>query len=127
MTIAIKAAKGVAWNMALGVGSRLLQLAGTLLLTRFLAPDAYGSVLGASLIVLTAGLATSFAFGQYLIANSAEPKVAMHASVIHVSLGVATMALVVMLREPLSRWFGVADAAGYIPGFALAHVLDRTY
>jgi len=58
----------------LRVGARLLQLLGTLVLTRFIAPDAYGAVLTASIAVITAGISTSFAFGQYLIAHQSNGK-----------------------------------------------------
>ena len=51
----------------------MLQLVGTLILTRFIAPDDYGAVITASIAVMTAGVLTSFAFGQYLIAKQASP------------------------------------------------------
>lgn len=125
MSIAQKAAQGVAWNIFFGVGSRLLQLLGTLVLTRFIAPDAYGAVLSASIAVLTAGLATSFAFGQYLIAHRADAKVAFQAAVVHILLGIATMSVVVAFRSPLAAWLNIPDMAVFIPGFAAAHMLDR--
>ena len=125
MSIAQKAAQGVAWNIFFGVGSRLLQLVGTLVLTRFIAPDAYGAVLSASIAVVTAGISTSFAFGQYLIAHRADAKVAFQAAVVHVLLGIATMSVVVEFRSPLAAWLDIPDVALYVPGFAAAHMLDR--
>ncbi|MEP7311019.1 MAG: oligosaccharide flippase family protein [Pseudomonadota bacterium] len=125
MSIARTAARGVAWNMVLGVGSRVLQLVGTLVLTRFIAPDAYGEVLAASIAVVTAGTLTSFAFGQYLIANRANAQVAFQAMVLHVALGIGAMAMVVALRNPLGGWLGTPGMAAFIPGFALAQMLDR--
>src|SRR5262249_10570140 len=116
---------GVAWNIVFGVGSRLLQLLGTLVLTRFIAPEAYGAVLAASIAVTTAGISTSFAFGQYLIAHRADAKTAFQAAVVHIFLGLATMSVVVALRSPLAAWLDVPDIALFIPGFALAHMLDR--
>ena len=111
--------------MLFGVGSRVLQLVGTLVLTRFIAPDAYGAVLGASIAVLTVGISTSFAFGQYLIAHQSNAKVAFQAAVLHVSLGFLTMGVVLLMRNTLSHWFGAAQIGEFIPGFALAHILDR--
>ena len=64
MSVARQAAHGIAWNMLFGVGSRVLQLIGTLILTHFIATDDYGAVLNASITVITAGTFTSFAFGQ---------------------------------------------------------------
>jgi len=125
MSIARTAARGVAWNMVLGVGSRVLQLVGTLVLTRFIAPDEYGEVLAASITVVTAGTLTSFAFGQYLIANRANAQVAFQAMALHVALGAGAMAVVILLREPLADWLGNLGMAMFIPGFALAHLIDR--
>jgi lipopolysaccharide exporter len=125
MSIAQQAAQGVAWNIVFGVGSRVLQLLGTLVLTRFIAPDAYGAVLAASIAVQTAGIATSFAFGQYLIAQRPDAKVAFQAAIVHVLLGIATMSVVVGLRSPLAAWLQIPALAAFLPGFALAHMLDR--
>lgn len=125
MSIAKLAARGVAWNMLFGVGSRVLQLVGTLVLTRFIAPEAYGAVLGASIAILTAGLSTSFAFGQYLITNRPPARVAFQATVVHVLLGIVTVLIVVVLRSPIAGLFGAPTIAAFIPGFAVAHVLDR--
>ena len=50
-SIARQAAHGVAWNMAFGVSSRVLQLVGTLILTHVVAPEAYGDVITASIVV----------------------------------------------------------------------------
>ncbi len=125
MSITRTAARGVAWNMLFGVGSRVLQLVGTLVLTRFIAPDAYGAVLAASIAILTAGTFTSFAFGQYLIANKSAADVSFQAMVLHVALGIAAMAVVVALRHPVSGWLGTPSMAVFIPGFALAHVIER--
>jgi len=125
MSIAKQAAQGVAWNIMFGVGARLLQLVGTLVLTRFIAPDAYGAVLVASIAVLTAGLTTSFAFGQYLIAHRADARVAFQAAVVHMLLGIATMSVVLAVRSPLADWLDVPNCAVFIPGFVAAHLLDR--
>jgi len=125
VSVAQKAAQGVAWNMVFGVGSRVLQLLGTLVLTRFIAPDAYGAVLSASIAVLTAGLLTSFAFGQYLIAHRADGKVAFQAAVVHILLGIVAMGVVLAFRWPLASWLRVPDMAVFIPGYAIAHMLDR--
>ncbi len=125
MTIAQQAARGVAWNMLLGVGSRVIQLAGTLILTHLIAPDAYGPVTAASILVVTAGTLTSFAFGQYLIARRAPPEVAAQAMVAHVGIGLVAMAVVYLLRDPLGEFFGTPDTGQYVLGFAVGHMLER--
>ena len=125
MSIARQAAHGVAWNMLLGVSSRLLQLVGTLILTRFIAPDDYGAVLTASITVMTAGAFTSFAFGQYLIAKRATPEVAMQAAVLHVALGVGAMTVVYAFRDPLGDLLDTPSMGQYVLGYAIAHIIDR--
>jgi PST family polysaccharide transporter len=126
MSVARQAAHGVAWNMLFGVGSRMLQLVGTLILTRLLDPDPYGAVLAASILVVTASVCTSFAFGQYLIAKRAPPEVAGQAMIVHVGLGVIAMVIVFVLRHPLGEFFGSPDTGQYVLGFAIALLIDRS-
>ena len=123
MSVAQAAARGVAWNMVFGVGARLIQLVGTLILTRFIAPDAYGAVLAASITVMTVGVLTTFAFGQYIIANRSAPRVVFQAMVVHVALGVVAMVPVVLLREPLGRWLDSPDMSPFVLGYAFSHLI----
>jgi len=125
MSVSKQAARGVAWNMLLGVSSRMLQLVGTLILTRFIAPDEYGAVLTASIAVMTAGVLTSFAFGQHLIAKKAPPEVAFQAMVVHIGLGVVAMAVVYVARGPLGDALDSPAMGDYVYAYAIAHLLDR--
>jgi len=126
MSVARQAAQGVAWNMLFGVGSQILQLVGTLILARLIAPDDYGAVIAASILVVTAGFFTSFMFGQYLIARRAPPEVAIQAMALHVGIGLVAMTAVYALRHPLSEFFGTPATSRYVLGYAIAHMLDRT-
>jgi lipopolysaccharide exporter len=125
VSIEKKAARGVAWNMAMSVVTRVFQLAGTLMLTRFIAPAEYGEVSAAAICVFTASQISTFAFGQYLIATKAPPKVAFQAAVLHFGLGVVAMALVILLRAPLGLMVDAPGMGRLIPGFALALLIDR--
>lgn len=111
--------------MIFGVTSRVLQLVGTLILTRFIAPDDYGAVLAASITVVTAGALTSFAFGQYLIAKKADPDVAFQAAVVHLALGVVAMAALVAFRVPLGDLLDSPEMGRFVGWYAVAHVIDR--
>src|ERR1700748_676798 len=115
MSIAQKAARGVAWNMAFGLGSRVLQLIGTLILTRFINPDASGAVTEASIMVATASAFTSFSFGQFLIAQQAPASVAAQAMVIHMALGVIAMAVVYELRFWLNGLLNTESSVSMAP------------
>jgi lipopolysaccharide exporter len=125
MSLAGVAARGVAWNMLFGSGTRALQLIGTLILTHFIAPDAYGAVLAASITVMMIGVVTTFAFGQYLIAKQAGPPEAFQAAAIHVLIGLAVMTALYSGRDTIASWLGSEAISPYIAGFAAAHMLDR--
>jgi PST family polysaccharide transporter len=126
MSIAKQAAHGVAWNMALGVTTRLITLVGQLVLTRFMWPDEYGAAVTASIVVATAGALTSFSFGQYLIARRAPPQVAMQAAMLQLALGVSAMVLVYLARGPIGRLLDTPAMGRYLLGFAVANlVIDR--
>ena len=127
MSVASQAARGVAWNMLFGVGSRMHPGRG------HAGPHAVHrcrtrtvAVLAASILVVTAGMCTSFAFGQYLIAKRASPEVASQAMVVHVGIGVVSMAAIYALRDPLGAYFDTPETGQYVLGFAIAHMLDRS-
>ncbi len=125
MSIARAAAHGVAWNMVFGVGSRVLTLVATLILTRFIAPADYGAVLAASISTSTFAVLTSFAFGQYLIARKAPPAVASQAAQLHLGLGLIAMTVLVVLRHPIGELLGTPEMAPFVAWYALAHIIDR--
>jgi lipopolysaccharide exporter len=126
MSIGRQAAHGVAWNMLLGVSSRVLQLIGTVILAHFMTPDEYGAVMFAAIVVLTASAVTSFSFGQYLIAKRGSPEIAVQAAAIHVTMGVAATLIVWLLRDVIGDWFGVPAMGQYVLGYAVAFlILDR--
>lgn len=125
MSIAKKAARGVAWNMVVGISARVLQLVGTVVLTRFIAPDEYGGVIAASIAVGFFGVVTSFAFGQYLIAKKATPQVAFQATVLHLGMGVCAIAVAYLAREPLGAALDTPSLSQYVLGFGVAHLIDR--
>jgi lipopolysaccharide exporter len=125
VSVAKAAAHGVAWNMLFGISSRLLTLVSTLVLTRFIAPEAYGAVLAASISVVTFGVLTSFAFGQYLIAKKATPDVAFQAAVLHTGVGIVAMIVLVLFREPIGRLLETPEMSAFVLYYAIAHVIDR--
>ncbi len=124
MSIEKTAARGVAWNVATGMGTRAVGLIGTLLLTRFIAPADFGEVSAAAVCVLSAKQLTSFAFGQYVIANKSPAAVAFQATALNFILSVFAMAGVFLLRGPLGIMLDAPAMGRFIPGFALAVLLD---
>jgi PST family polysaccharide transporter len=111
--------------MATGVGTRVVGLVGTLVLTRFISPAEYGEVSAASICVQSASVFLYFAFGQYLIANKSSGEVAFQAFVLNVALGAVAMAAVFILRGPLGVWFDAPAMGSFVAGYAVCAVLDR--
>jgi len=125
MSIERAAARGVVWNIATGLGARVVSLVGTLVLTRFIAPAEYGEVSAAVICIQTATVLTFFAFGQYIIANKSKPDVVFQASVLHFGLGVVAMAVVYFFRGPLGVLVEAPEMGRYVGGLAIAQLLDR--
>lgn len=126
MSIARQAARGVAWNMAWGISTRVLTLVGQIVLARYLLPADIGETSNAAIAVLTANAFTAFSFGQYLIAKRASAEVAFQAWVVHVALGVLALAVVVPLRVPLCGLFHTPEAGRYVLGYAISYlIIDR--
>src|SRR5258706_16031314 len=109
MSIGRQAAHGVAWNMMLGVTSRVLQLIGPVIVARFVVPHDYGVVMTASIVVITASAFTSFSFGQYLIAKRGPPEVAAQAAAIHVAMGIAATGVVWLARGAIGDLLGTPE------------------
>lgn len=124
-SVAEGAVRGAAWNVATTVVTRLAGLGGTLLITRFVAPHELGEVAAASVCVLTAMMFTQVRYGNYLIAKNGKPDEAFNANVVHIALGFVGVGVVIALREPLARFFGSPNMGKYVPGFAVAALIER--
>jgi PST family polysaccharide transporter len=111
--------------MATGVGARVVGLVGTLVLTRFIAPAEYGEVSAAVICVQTANQVTGFAVGQYLIANKSSAKIAFQGAAFHFVLGIVSLLVLLLFRGPLGIFLEAPDMGRFIPGFALALLIDR--
>jgi len=111
--------------MSTGVGARIIQLLGTLLLTRFIAPAEYGEISAAAVCVQTATQLSSFAFGQYLIAKRPPPEVAFQAALLHFGSGVLAMSVVMFFTPQLGALVEAPAMARFVPGFVVAQLIDR--
>ena len=119
------AAHGAVWNVATTLVTRLAGLVGTLAITRFVAPQVLGEVAAASVCVLTAMMVTQLRYGNYVIAKNAKPDEAFNANVVHIALGVVALVVVILLRDPLAKFFGSPNMGKYVPGFALSALIER--
>jgi lipopolysaccharide exporter len=118
--------RGALWTVSAGIGSRAIGLAGTLIVTRFVAPVAYGEVTVAAVLVMTANQISTIGFGQFLIARpTASRSVAFHVTVFHLILGVLAAAVVLALGARLGRSLDAPDMFRFVPGLVLSGLVDR--
>lgn len=114
------------WTIGAGVGARALGLVGTLAVTRFIAPDDYGEVSVAVVVVLTANQFSTLGLGQFLIARQNAPRsTAFHVTVFHVVLGALALVAALALGRTLGRWFDAPGMSRYLPGLVVSGLLDR--
>lgn len=121
-----KAVRGMFWSVATGVGSRVVSLASTLLVTRFVDPKSYGEVSVAFVITQLASLAASLGVGQYVSTRpNATRKELFHAAVLFHVVGIVALLFVYFFRAPLGPIFGASGIEPYIVGYTLATFFER--
>lgn len=129
MSLAQKAARGALWTIATSIGGRIIGVLGTLIMTRFLAPEAIGEVSVATIIAMTANWASIWGFGPYAIVKSQKPEdapeVMWHCTVAYMVLGVIGLGGVALFGGPLTALFDAPTAARFVPGAALAIFIRR--
>ena len=126
MTLVRDTVRGALWTISAGIGSRAIGLAGTLVVTRFVAPADYGEVTVAAVVVMTANQMSTLGFGQFLIARPDAPRsVAFHATAFHVGFGVVAAALVLTLGGHFGPALDAPRMMRFLPGLVLSGLLDR--
>ncbi len=126
MRIASKALGGAAWSIVAGLLSRAFGLAGTLIITRYLAPEVMGEVTTATVLAFTVNWATHLGFSKYLILRSGEgAEPVFHVLVLSlVIVGIPLLGLVAASDE-LAVWFSAPHLTQYLPGMALTVFIRR--
>jgi PST family polysaccharide transporter len=128
MSVAVKAARGAIWTILSSMGGRAIGVIGTLIITRFLDPEAIGEVSVASIICLTATWLTTWGIGQYVIVRGRgddAAEVSWHATVAYFWLGVAGLGVVTFLGPYVTPLLDAPHAAIYVPGMAIAAFIRR--
>src|SRR5690606_37312455 len=121
-----KALVGALWTVGASIGGRGLGLVGTLVLTRFLAPEAYGEVSIATVIVMIVNAFVALGFGQYVVANpKAGREVGFHATFYHVVLGTVVLTGLVMVGPLLGPIFDAPNLNEYLLGLVVATWIER--
>ena len=126
MSLVRDTVRGALWTIGAGMGSRALGLAGTLIITRFVAPAEYGEVTVAAVLAMTANQLSTIGWGQYLVSRPDAPRsMAFHVTTFHVCLGVLALGALVFGSPLLGRLFDAPGMGRFLPGLALAVALDR--
>ncbi len=126
MSLALRTVRGAAWGVAAGLGSRLVGLVATLLLTRYLAPAEYGEVAIATIVVMTVYQFSTLAVGVYLTSHpDAGSDVVFHATVLHVGLGVIGLVVSLGVGFFAGPALEAPHLSTFVPGLALAFFVDR--
>jgi lipopolysaccharide exporter len=110
------------------MGGRAVGVIGTLVITRFLAPEDIGEVSAAAILAMTASWLTIWGFGQYTVVKGRGPdkaEVTWHATFFYFVLGVISFGVVVALASPLTLLLGAKNAAMFVPGMALSVFIRR--
>lgn len=128
MSVASKAARGALWTIVAGSGGRVIGLVGTLIMTRFLAPEVIGEVADATILCFTAHALTIWGFGQYAVVRGRGAdalEVTWHATVAYVVLGLVSLILVTALADWLTALVQAPLAAQFVPGMGFAMFIRR--
>ncbi|NUP08330.1 MAG: oligosaccharide flippase family protein [Polyangiaceae bacterium] len=126
MSLAKKAAAGFLWTTGANVGSRIVTIISTFILTRFLPPDVQGEVYAALVFVQTFATATNLGVGQYIAANPNSGRdVTFHGSVLLLGAGAIACLVIYFGRYAAADLLEAPSVIVYAPALALSHYVDR--
>lgn len=126
MSLAQVTARSAVWNLTTTVGGRVVTVIGTLVLIRYVAPGPYGEVIIASAVVFTASHLMNLGVGQYVVSQrSAGAEAVFHATACYVAVGLVVITLIVIFRGHLDALVDTPGMSHFIPGLALAAMIDR--
>jgi len=113
------------WTIGASVGSRLIGVVGTLLITHFLAPDVVGEVGVATVLVMSMNRFSHVGFGSYVIATQAGREASFHITVYTLTFALAAFGILILIAEPIAPWFDAPTMAQYVPGLVGAVFIQR--
>ncbi len=126
MSLAKRTVLGAIWTTAFSIGSRMIGIVTTFILTRFLPPDVQGEVYNTFIVVSSASTLANLGLGQYITANpKAGRQVGFHVTVFYVIGGIVAFGGCWLLRDVLGVALKLPSIAVYMPGFLLSVSLDR--
>jgi lipopolysaccharide exporter len=120
-----KAVRGAAWTIALGLGSRVLQLLGTLAITYFLPRDVMGEVQNAAIFALNAHMFTTFGLPTVIAVRKMDPRAAFHATFLLTVSGLVALGAAIALSGPSGFLLKSPHLGKYLVPLAIATLLMR--
>lgn len=120
-----KAVRGAAWTVALGLGTRILQVLGTLAVTYFLPRDVVGEASNAAIFALNAHMFTTLGVPTALAVRKSDPRSAFHATVLFAVTGVVGLGAAIALTGPFGGLLHSPSLGKYLVPLALATLLMR--
>jgi PST family polysaccharide transporter len=121
-----KVTQGVVWTIGVALASRGLGMIGTLVVTRFLAPEVMGEVVTALVVAFVASWLTQLGTNQYVLVRGDEDREPVfHATVLLVALALLTLVAVAAAAPYVAPLFDAPRVAEYLPGLALAVFIRR--
>jgi lipopolysaccharide exporter len=125
-TLAKRTVVGAIWTTLSSIGSRMIGIVTTFILTRLLPPDVQGEVYNTYIVVGSASALTTLGLGQYITAHpKAGRGVAFHVSVYFTLAGLVACLVCWLLRDHFAVAFNLPTLATFLPGFILSITLDR--
>ena len=120
------AARGAGWAIALGLGSRILSLVASVVITHFIDPEVMGEVGVAVIVVTMVNTFSTIGYGHYILSKPTEGRdTTWHITVLHVGLGVAALAGILLMNRPLALWMNAPALTTYLPWLVLVGLLER--
>jgi lipopolysaccharide exporter len=126
LSVGKKAARGVVWTTGLALVSRAVALVGTLVLTRFIAPEVMGEVVAATAIAFAVNFSTQIGASQYVLLRGDEERDAIfHVTVLSVVPVAIALLLVILFVPQIAPLLSAPNLATYLPGMALVVLIAR--
>ncbi len=123
-----KAARGAVWTILSSIGGRAIGVIGTLIVTRYLSPDAIGDVGTAMILVMTMSWLTSIGIGQYVIVRGRGEEAAeviWHATVTSLAFGAIGLGGLALAAAVIGPHVGAHEVSEFVPVLAIAVGIRR--
>jgi lipopolysaccharide exporter len=127
-SLARRAASGAIWTILSSIGGRALGVLGTLIITRYLDPDAVGDVGTAMIVVMTVNWVTSLGIGQYVIVRGRGEhagEVIWHASMSSLLLAGVGFGLLAFVTGVFGPHLGAPEITQFVPILCIAIGMRR--